>query len=184
MADIWSLVTGAASILSLLLALAEKFSTWRKYAIPLAGVLAGFTLGRLTASLQSASDHSSNDLTVAIVIILFVSLLGALSLKLVHNKEYSYAYIIFILGIILGLPKITESLRQLDSGFKFDDALEFAVTKESEGNLSKAETYYRMAAKLASSDETRKPILGKADELHKKRTETLLGRKTNGADGR
>jgi hypothetical protein len=47
MPDLWSLVTGAASIVSLLISLADKFSTWRKYAIPLARALAGFTLGRL-----------------------------------------------------------------------------------------------------------------------------------------
>jgi hypothetical protein len=120
-------------------------------------------------------------LPIAIIIVLFVALLGALSLKLVDKKEYGYAYMILIIGIIIGVPRITESLRQPDDGSHSTMLLSSDITKEREGNLPKAETYYRVAAKLASSDETRKPILGKADELQKKRTQKLLGIEKNGA---
>ena len=170
MPDFWSLVTGLASILSLLIALADKSATWKKYTLPAAYVLGGFAVGRIT----STGSQSLTNQSLTIFILLFVGVCAYLSLKLIAKKEYAYAYMIFIFGLPFCLPAMTKYFEQDGAALTFDDALEVAVVKEQSGELQKAETYYRLAAKSASSDEARKRLIARANEVQEARMKRLL----------
>jgi hypothetical protein len=45
--DLWTIITGFASIISLLIAIYDKFPEWNKYISSTGFLLAGFSIGRI-----------------------------------------------------------------------------------------------------------------------------------------
>src|SRR5438132_4367315 len=107
MPDMWSTVTGVASIISLLLALGDRFATWRQYLLPVTAGLGGFALGRVSASIESGLGHLGSGSTDAPVLLLLAATLlviGGIAAALLRKGETWYAYLLvaFALASIPG----------------------------------------------------------------------------------
>jgi hypothetical protein len=71
--DLWSLLTGIASIISLFLSAGERFASWRKYTLPGAAAFGGFAIGRISPALSSGIDQiAANPIAIGFVIVFFL----------------------------------------------------------------------------------------------------------------
>ena len=59
--DIWAIVAGAASIISLLIVMSDKFPEWKKYISPIGFIFGGFAIGRVSAVAFPLAAHSIQD---------------------------------------------------------------------------------------------------------------------------
>jgi hypothetical protein len=67
--DIWATITGVAGIISLFLALNEKYANWKKFTLPICIGLVGFAIGRSTTIITPIAGHfSSKNLTTMVVV--------------------------------------------------------------------------------------------------------------------
>lgn len=66
--DAWATITGIAGILSLFLAINEKFSSWKKFTIPVCASLVGFALGRLTIVVShDTGNFASENISIMVL---------------------------------------------------------------------------------------------------------------------
>src|SRR5438477_10154890 len=97
MPDIWSAVTGIASIASLLFALGDRFKSWRQYLLPLTACLGGFALGRVSSSVESDLGQlgsGSNDAPVLLLLVATLLLIGGIAAALLRKGGTWYVYIL------------------------------------------------------------------------------------------
>jgi len=76
--DIWATVTGIAGILSLFIAVNDKYANWKKYTVPVCVGLVGFALGRVTIVITPLTGNlQSGNLTI--IVLVFILLMVALA---------------------------------------------------------------------------------------------------------
>ena len=59
--DLWTIITGAASIVSLLVVMSDKLPKWKKYISPVGFFLGGFAIGRISAGTMPGAQQSFQD---------------------------------------------------------------------------------------------------------------------------
>src|SRR5215510_12654532 len=101
MPDIWSTVTGIASIASLLLVLGDRFATWRRYLIPATAGLGGFALGRVSWFVESGVGRlGSSESPVLFLLVVTLLLIGGIAAALLRKGETWYAYILVAFALV------------------------------------------------------------------------------------
>ena len=83
--DIWTVVTGTASIISLLVVMSDKLPMWKKYIAPVGFLLGGVAIGRITYGLSPGAGEIFKDarafgfimilLLVLVVLVIFAQMM-------------------------------------------------------------------------------------------------------------
>ncbi|PSM48495.1 hypothetical protein C7Y66_14385 [Chroococcidiopsis sp. CCALA 051] len=157
--DIWSLVTGAASIVSLLLSLPEKYSNWRKYTLPTAYFLAGWTIHSLSSEFSQSVHEAFQDPYLAIIFLVVFAFLG-LSVYvfsvLVRTGYVFHGYLIISIIVSSGITPIFNIYSQINPAIPTQDYLEFAMLKEQKDDLTSAIQYYQKYIQRVDDKDSKK----------------------------
>lgn len=115
MPDTWSLITGVAGLFSLLLAVTEKFSDFKKYTVPLTFTLGGFAIGRLSFFVSTSSSAESGNYVVLMIIIATLLILTVITYIFIKVGQDIFAYMVFMIGIMTLPSKLVDTYnKQID----------------------------------------------------------------------
>ena len=109
--DAWTIVTGAASIISLFISLSDRFPTWHRYIRPFGYSLGGFAIGRVTAGSSQAASESIQDPRFIGLVMILIPIFIILYLFLhvmVKRKQDFYAYFMTFMVLIIGVPQVMD----------------------------------------------------------------------------
>jgi cation transport ATPase len=158
--DLWSILTGVASLISLLISLADKFARWRKYLVPATWALGGFAVGRLSFSLGSGITEIASDpagSAFLIIILVIIAVMVTIATSLLKKGEAYLAYALVLMLIVL-VPQIITFYSKPQERASSYDYLELAEMKTKSGDFTGALRYLENAKRAAASDEHRKAI--------------------------
>jgi hypothetical protein len=155
--DIWSTVTGIASIASLLLALGDRFATWRRYLLPATAGLGGFALGRVSWSVESGVGQlgsGSNEAPVLLLLVATLLLIGGIAAALLRKGETWYAYILVAFALANIPGQVLSFYRERASAdVTVEDHLAVAEIRAAAGDFSGARRHLEKAKAMAPSKE-------------------------------
>lgn len=157
--DLWSLVTGVASIVSLLLSIPEKYSNWRRYTVPIAYLLAGWTFHSLSSEFSQSVHKAFQDPYLIVILIVVLAFLGiaVYVFSVFIRAGYTfYAYAIILLMVSSGIPPIFDIYSQINPAIPTQDYLEFAMLKEQKGDLTSAINYYQKYIQRVDDENSKK----------------------------
>ena len=156
--DLWSIITGVVGIISLLISLADKFASWRKYLLPATCALVGFAVGRLSFSLNPGSKEIVSDPTGSafLVIILTVIVVAAtIAAFLLKRGEAILGYGLIIVLFTGLVPHAVTFYSKPQDRASSGDYLELAQVKLQNGDFSGALRFLENAKRVATSNELR-----------------------------
>lgn len=168
--DIWSLITGLASIVSLAIAIPDRYSSWRRWLVPAGWASAGVAIGRLSYSLGPSADAAFSDpALIGVLGILSVSLIAMYfvirSVREALNVEGIFI-IIFVVGSMWAISSIvTRYLDSIKPPLAISELLEFSKLKEQRGEIGLAVRYLSIARRISEETEERRAIDAKLSEL-------------------
>jgi hypothetical protein len=142
--DIWTIATGAASIVSLLLAMSEKFPEWRKYVVPSGFLLAGFTLGRMSIGALPGAKESMQDprfVGIVVIITLIFLMLYIFLRAMIKRKQDYYAYFVVFMVLLIGIPQVMDKYFDAFPAVPKEDYLLLAKSKEKNNDIAGAIRY-------------------------------------------
>jgi hypothetical protein len=166
--DLWSLVAGIASIISLLIVMSDKLPKWKKYIYPTALLLGGFAIGRTSFVLTPASELLFKDpiyLGLLVIIIIVIGPAIMLTHLMLKKNENWYAYLIFLMVLMIGLPNIMDKYLTAFKAIKKEDYLLLAKVKEDKSDYSSAIEYLEKYKNLSDSREFNEKIKEKIKTL-------------------
>ncbi len=166
--DIWSLLTGMASFVSLFLSVGERFARWRKYSLPVAAGLGGFAVGRISPSLLSGMDHLFSDPKATGFILLVFMIFAALILVaylLMRHGQVMLAYFVFGMGIISVPTSIIPMYSKMIESVPPGDLVKLAQVKVTAGEYEQAIKYLESAKDKTKNDVFKKELQAQIDML-------------------
>jgi hypothetical protein len=153
--DIWTIITGAASIISLLIAMSNRFPSWRKYVGPSGLLLAGFTIGRISIGAMPGVKESVQDPRLMGILmimgLMFVMLYIFLRAMISRNQD-AYAYFVVFMVLVIGVPQIMDKYFEAFPTMPKEDYLILANSKEKNNDIAGAIRYLEKY-KAMTSDE-------------------------------
>lgn len=164
--DVWTIVAGAASIISLLVVMSDRFPEWQKYIAPAGFILGGFALGRVSAAALPAATRSIQDTRFMGFLLILILIFGVIILvfRMLDKKHHDW-YIIFILFMVIsiGIPSLLEKYSSVFPDVPKEDYLLLANVKEERSDLAGAVRYLEKYKSLVSDpqlkNQTEKKIL-------------------------
>ena len=175
--DLFSIISGLASIISLALTMGERFAAWRKFIFPVSYGLAGFTAGRVSASFSASVTPTATESYPSGVLVVFIAVLVVISLatfQLLKRNEAWLAYMILFMGLSSTVPQIMKSFSESSSHIPVSDMLLLAADKERLSDWSGAITYLEKAAESSRDEATKKQIQDKVKIVQQKLTDSVL----------
>lgn len=166
--DLWSLVTGLASIVSLLICLPEKYSNWRKYNVPIASGLAAWTLGRVSCEFSQSVHEIFQDPYLAVILIVVLVFIGTtiyVFSVLAKGNQIFYATLLISVFVSSGITPIFNIYSQINPAIPTQDYLEFAIMKERKGDFVSAINYYQKYVQKIDDKDSEKQVKQKIDTL-------------------
>jgi len=151
--DVWTIVAGAASIISLLVVMSDKFPEWKKYIAPIGFILGGFALGRVSAVALPAANRSIQDTRFMGFLLILILIFGVIILIFrMLDKKYHDWYTIFILFMVIsiGIPSLLEKYSSVFPDVPKEDYLLLANVKEERADLAGAVKYLEKYMSLVS----------------------------------
>jgi hypothetical protein len=174
--DILSIVSGIASIVSLLLTFGERFATWKKYIFPISYGLGGFAAGRISASFASSGVSSASQSYPSGVLILFIVVLAIISFAtfaLLKRNEPMMAYLVLFMGLSSAAPQVMRSFSESSSHVPPGDLLLLATEKERVSDLSGAIGYLEKTLENTSDSAMKQHLQSKIALLQKRMTDSV-----------
>ena len=140
--DIWATVTGIAGILSLFLAINNKYANWKKYTVPVCVGLVGFAIGRLTVVITPMTGNLPSE-NFSIMVLVFILLMVALAVFYIAMKydQPGLAYMGMLFLVIIALPKVFDHYSSTKSAIPSGDYLVLSKYKEKIGDYQSAVKY-------------------------------------------
>jgi hypothetical protein len=169
--DLLFIASAVASIVSLFLTLAERFTEWRKYLLPLSCALGGFALGRVSVTLPNAREIAGDP--VLLIAIAVSGVIAAFAFLLLNRGEIVFAYMMVSISLVLILTKVISYYSETNNPASADDYLSLAEQKEHNGDLTGAVRLLESAKRLATSDELKNTIDEQIKAVAKRRVERL-----------
>ena len=163
--DIWSIITGVAGVISLIISLRSKYKILKKYTIPIFYILIGFALGRFTITIlpsieQPLSKYSL--IALLVFIILFVTL-AIFYIAMKYNQP-GLAYMGLIMILLIGLPNLV-NLNLNKEEIPIGDYIVLAKYKEQMGDFGSAIEYLEKCKYKTKDKEMKKQIEDKISKL-------------------
>lgn len=177
--DIWTLITGAASIISLLLAMSERFPQWRKYVVSSGFFFAGFAVGRVSIGALPGAQESMQDTRfiglVAIIILIFLMLYVFLHAMIKRKQDY-YAYFVVFMVLVIGIPQVMDKYFNAFPAIPKEDYLLLANSKEKNNDMGGAIRYLEKYKTMTHDKSLQTEIKETIARLQKAQLESI-GRK-------
>ncbi len=173
--DAWTIVTGAASIISLLIVMSDKFPDWRKSLVPIAYILGGFAIGRASAAALPAATRTIQDArAIGFLLTIFLIFSVIIVAFRMMDKAYHNWYVLFILFMVItmGLPTLFEKYSSVFPDIPKEDYLLLAKVKEERSDLAGAVKYLDRYKSIVSDPELRKETESKIKGLQSKELST------------
>lgn len=166
--DLWSLVTGVASILSLLISLPPNYANWRKYTLPIASFLGGLTFGRISSEFSQSMYAAFQDPYLAVISIFFLATIGlilwvASIMERQNSPQYIYALVLMFLTF--GIPGFFNTYSEMNPAIPVQDYLELARIKEHKGDLASAIIYYQKYILKVEDENSKEQVTQKISKL-------------------
>lgn len=177
--DLWSLVTGVVGIVSFLITLPPKYAKWKKYTLPIACFLGGFTFGRLSSEFSQSVYAVFQDpyLAVVFIIILVILVVATWFLSVLNKQNESWlAYSLFIMIVLVGIPgvfSVYSQIYKINPAIPTQDYLELAKVKESKGDLGNAINYYQKYLNKVDNEHSKKEVEQKIFKLRSRQINEL-----------
>lgn len=167
--DAWTTITGIAGILSLFLAINAKFSSWKKFTIPVCASLVGFALGRLTTVISHNTRTFSSE-NISMLILIFIILTVGLAVFYIAMKyeQPTLGYLGLIILVMIMIPKVFDFYSSTKNTIPSGDYLILSKHKEKVGNYEEAINYLQKYTKISSDKEFNKQIKDMILDLRKK----------------
>lgn len=159
--DLWSLLTGIASIISLFLSAGERFASWRKYTVSGAAAFGGFAIGRISTALSSGIDQiSANPIAIGFVIVFFliVSAITYIAYLFLIKGEAFFAYFIFFMGLTSVPEGIMPMYTRAFDSIPVGDYIKLAQVKASDDEFEQAINYLEIARDRSTNDQLKKQL--------------------------
>jgi hypothetical protein len=158
--DAWTLITGMASVLSLLLTLPEKHANWRPHLVKLSIGLAGFAVGRLSFSVTGADQLLSDPSGLRALVLILAMLVagGSVAFLLIRRGESSFAYSIMLFSILLVSSQVALVYRQPSDVVSVDDYILLSTAKVQSHQFDTALKYLAAARRITAIEPMRVAI--------------------------
>jgi hypothetical protein len=164
--DIWTIATGLASIISLIIVLSDRFPEWKRYLIPAGCFLGGFTMGRIFTGIMPITKEWQDQRIVGFIIIIVILLgfyLYILKLLSKMGDEFSQFMMFFVIlgGLIifsLGIPALFNNYMTHFESIPKADYLLLADIKEKSKDNESAIKYLKKYEGLTSDEEIKNTI--------------------------
>jgi len=169
--DIWAMVTGLASIISLLISVSNKFPNWKKYMHPVGFVFAGFALGRISLVLSPAANQVFQDPYLAgiLIILLLLLIAGVISfIFMLKHGQPGLAYFIFLIIITMAAPQLMKIYSDANPAIPPGDYLKLATIKEENGDIEEAIKYLKKFIERTSDKSLKEKVNEKISILRQK----------------
>ena len=168
--DILTVLSGTASIISLLIVMSDKLPKWKKYISPIGFVFGGFAIGRISAVALPLAAHSIQDTKFMgfLLILIFTVLLVAF--RMLDKKHHSW-YILFILFMVIttGIPSLLKQYSSVFPNVPKENFLLLANIKEKRSDLAGTIKYLKQYQSLVADPQLEKLTKNKIIDLQSKR---------------
>ena len=175
--DIWSLLTGIASFVSLFLSVGNKFASWRKYTLPGAAALGGFAFGRISPSLSSGTSQLFKDPSstgIILLIFLIFAVITFVAYLLIRQKQDMLAYCLVLLGMFSVPSTIIPLYSKAVDPVLAGDYVKLAQLKVTAEEYEQAIKYLELARDRADSEELKDTLKSQIITLEKKAVEITV----------
>ena len=159
--DLWTIVTGIASIISLLIVMSDKLPKWRKYISSLGFSLAGFAIGRISVGTILGVEQTLKDsrLTGFLMILGVIFVMLYLFLReMVKRKQDFMAYMVVFMVLVIVVPQIMDKYFDAFPGIHKEDYLLLANTKEKNNDIAGAIKYLQLYKDLTPKKDVKDQI--------------------------
>lgn len=160
--DVWSLLTGLASIISLVLALNESFANWRKYSLPVTTAFLGFTVGRLSPAVSSEGAGF-----FLVLLILLSAVIGITFWMLKHEQPYM-AYFLAYISLMIAVPHFLDIYVEAHPKIPSGDLIQLAQLKETTGDFENSIRYFELYRDSPSGKKMASEIDKKIEDIRAK----------------
>jgi len=169
--DLWTIITGAASIISLLIVMSDKLPKWKKYISPVGFFLGGFAIGRISSGTIPGAQQSFQDprfMGFLIVLFLILAMLYVFLRAMIKRKQDYYAYLVVLVVLMLGVPQIMDKYFDAFPSIPMEDYLVLANAKEKNFDMAGAVKYLEKYKELNPDKQIRAQIEQKIFDLQSK----------------
>jgi hypothetical protein len=168
--DIWNILAGVASILSLIFHLSGKGSGVRPFTFPITMGLVGFCIGRAGSDAGTIANQFFQDPYLMLIIFILI-LLFSLAMYLVESNKLdvrmSYIFLVFLSTV--ALPYMLKFYGDISPNISTADYLVLAQVKENAGSMEEAIKYLKIYARRINQKDIQKQIDTKVDDLTKQK---------------
>jgi hypothetical protein len=168
--DIWNILAGVASILSLIFHLSGKDSGIKPFTFPMTLGLVGFCIGRAGSDAGTIANQFFQDPYLMVIMSILI-LLFSLAMYLVESKKMdvrmSYIFLVFLATV--ALPSMLKFYGDISPNITTADYLVLAQVKENGGNAEDAIKYLKIYARRVNQRDIQKQIDSKVEELTKQK---------------
>lgn len=165
--DILTVASAIASIVSLFIAIGDKFPAWKKYASSASWLLGGFFVGRVSSVVpvnsQLFSDGYSSGLLV--IIIGTVAIVSLFAYFISKKGDLYGARVIFIIGLMTLVPTVANVYSNLSVSIAPEDYLILVNAKEQRGENGDAIKYLEAYKSKVSNNEIHNRIDQRIEKL-------------------
>lgn len=178
--DIFNLLAGFASLVSIAFVLHEKYSTWRKFTVPVTCIFAGFVLGRVAGGMAASSQSFQlTPLWAGIIVLVLILAVGVFAFTHLLNKgESDGAMFLMIMGFalvfVMALPILSMNAPP-SSKISPADYLKLARMKEDDGDIDAAIRYLKEYSSQTDDSKAKEQIKSKISTLTQKQLQKELG---------
>jgi hypothetical protein len=168
--DIWNILAGVASILSLIFHLSGKGSGLKPLTFPITIGLVGFCIGRAGSDAGTIASQFFQDPYLMLIMSILI-LLFSLAMYLVESNKMdvrmSYIFLVFLATV--ALPYMLKFYGDISPNITTADYLVLAQVKENSGNAEDAIKYLKIYARRVGQKDIQKQIDSKVEELTKQK---------------
>lgn len=172
--DLWTLITGVASIASLFLGAWEKFPHFKRFLSPIGYILLGFTIGRITgvSKLVTFNVSTNGNSIIIISILLFISFCFYMFIrKNEHDTAFLFLFLVFMFGIIFVPMLLTISA---ENEIPPNDYFKLSSTYEKNGDYDTAQHYIDKYLAKISDPKLKEELTKRKEQLRRKQVESIV----------
>lgn len=168
--DVWTILTGAASIISLFITLSDRFPAWQRHIKSTGLILGGFAIGRITAGSIPPTSESIQDPRLIGLVMILITIFAMLYLfvrEMVKKNQDYLAYVMALMVLFIGVPQVMDKYSDAFPLILKEDYLLLAGAKEANRDYAGAIRWLERYKATLRNHESRAQIEGKISKLRK-----------------
>jgi len=173
--DIWSVIAGSASIVSLLLVMSARFPKWHRFISPTGFVLGGLALGRISVIALPGTRGSIQETRLmgfSLILLIFLGVLLIIFLKTSKKVANWDTAFLFVIVIAIATPYLLNIYGEAFPDVPKEDYLLLADIKEERSDLAGTVNYLKKYQAMISDRQIIKQVEDKILSLQKSQIKT------------